>query len=562
MSNQESDLSVVELKQAIEWKLCEQDVVYFLENFYYITEVGKGASLFKLRDYQKEILDSLIAEEYLISLKARQIGMTTLTMGFALWYALFHPNAPWLLISRGEGAAKKMLARAKLAFLKLPQWMRDRVSLTSDTQTILEFDNGSYLESLPATGGTGRGDSVYGAILDECAWMENAEEIWAAVEPLVYGKSVLISTANGMGDFFHETWLDSQRHDSVWFGMFFPWHVVPNRDAEWYERKRMAQRNQPWLFYQEYPADPSEAFAKSGRTAYPQELIDYNDFAAEYIPVTYESFHSNPADRFIEVEDEDAYDVIIKVWKEPEVIRDEDNFVAFKPNYVVSCDVAEGMDHGDYSVIKVFDVNTYEEVASCRTHYAVEDLGQLLEDIGYLYHAALIGVERNNHGLVPLTYLSKAGYPRLYRTKPIARRGSNRRQEYGWRTTSASKPKMIKDLSKMFKDQSIMIHDDEFRMEANVFVADGKGSYNATHGNHDDVVIATAIGGQLLLESERFPVVWVDMDDHPVTFEEFFTPQKKNARSILDQPIGQARVGEKASAGIFLKPENHRQIKR
>lgn len=551
---------LTDLRQEIEWKLCEQSPEYFFANYYTIAQVGKGANLFDLRDYQHEILAHLKDEDFIISLKARQIGMTTITVGYALWHAMFHENSPWLFISRGEGAAKKMLNRAKYAFFRLPPWMKNRLgNLVSDTQTMVEFENGSFIESLPATGGTGRGDSVYGAVLDECAWMEGAEDIWAAVEPLVYGKSILISTANGMGNFFHEIWLDSERQDTVWDGLFYAWDVVPSRDLAWYEKTRLSHRNRPWLFYQEYPSNPTEAFVKSGRVAFDFDALEYLDITDDYRTLTYDSFE-NEFNEFSD--DEDNYDVVVKVWGMPEVRRDEYNFIVQQPNYVVSCDVAEGLEHGDYTVIKVFDANHWEEVASCRTHYPVEDLGQLLEAIGYLYHNALIIVERNNHGLVPLTYLKQNSYPRLYRHMPIARRSSSRRMEYGWHTNNATKPKMIKDMLKALRSQTIELHDEEFKHEASTFVSDGRGSYNAASGRHDDTIIAACIGVQALQEIDRFPVVFIDHEQKPITFDDIFNLESQPEVSILDRNIGSNETNlNTVKRSIVLNEFNvHRQF--
>ena len=77
-----------------------------------------------------------------------------------------------------------------------------------------------------------------------------------------------------MGNFFHEIWLDSQRDDSVWTGIFYPWHVVKTRDQEWYDYTKMSFRGREWLFFQEYPSSPEEAFAKSGRIAFTLDSIN------------------------------------------------------------------------------------------------------------------------------------------------------------------------------------------------------------------------------------------------------------------------------------------------
>lgn len=529
----EPKLRLTDLQQELQWRSCQESPEFFFENFYYIAVVGQGPRLFKLRDYQREILNELRSNDHVLSLKARQIGMTTIVVGYAIWHALFNNDSPWLFVSRNELAAKKMLQRAKYALARLPKWMKERIGdAVSETQTYVEFANGSYIESVPATGGTGRGDSVFGAVLDEVAFMEYAEEIWAAIEPLVYGKNVLISTANGMGNFFHDIWLDSEKDDSIWLGLFHPWNVVPSRDEGWYRTRQLAHRGREWFFYQEYPSTPSEAFAKSGRVAFPHPLFDYLDWKEP------EFLYSWDGEQFNLTEGEE--DLILRVWALPEVELTEAETVARPPNYVIGVDVAEGLDHGDYTVVKVFDANNWEEVAAHKSHIPVEDIGPLVEYLGYWYHTALLIVERNNHGLVPLTYLHQAGYPRLYRHKTTAARAQDRRREYGFSTNRKTKPKLVKDMLRALRDHDVVLRDKDFVFEAHVFVADGRGSYAATANKHDDVIMATIITWQGVLDVDRFPIIWVDTRERPTTFADMlsvaYPPEPK--MKGLDVPLG------------------------
>ena len=55
-----------------------------------------------------------------------------------------------------------------------------------------------------------------------------------------------------------------------------------------------------------------------------------------------------------------------------------------------------------------------------RSRLPIHYLGPVLETIGYWYHTALLIVERNASGLVPLEHLRQAGYPRVYRQLDLA----------------------------------------------------------------------------------------------------------------------------------------------
>lgn len=535
-----------ELLQEVQWRLCVEDETYFLTNFMVIPTPKRGRIKIPLRPAQEAAIEALVNYDLNIILKARQIGYTTIAYGHAFWDAFFHPDRPWLVVSTGETAAKKVIERLKVMYKSLPPWMRERgPKLVTDSKESIAFDNGSRIEALPSTAATGRGDAVYGVIFDEAAHMDKAEEVFGALDPLCYGPMLVISTAKGMGNWFHDKWLDSQTPDSEWHGLFFPWHAVESRDAAWYERTKRKYRGEEWLFYQEYPSTPEEAFARSGRPAVGDDLLAGQDWRVPDARYNYVPQMDGLGVWELWGEAEDS-DVMLHVWEEPTVERHEDGRLIRPPNYTLFCDTAEGLDHGDYTAVTVWNANTDECVATLRTRYPIEDLGELLESLGYRYHTALIVVERNNHGMVPLVYLTKsAHYPRVFRMPKLARqiREEARRLDYGWITSTRTKPKMVADFIKGLRDGRIKLHDSRFRIESSTFVADGKGGYGATTGNHDDLVIAHLGGYQGVLDVGRYPIVWYDDTEPPVTVGEFLTltSQTKSKPHPLDRKRGNSR---------------------
>ena len=529
---------------------------FWFSNYYYIPIIGKGAQLFVPRDYQKHIARRIDVAKLIIGLKARQIGWTTIGVASALHDVLFNVEHPWLFVSKNEDAAMKMLDKAKYAYNKLPGWMQEELpKMTSYTQTTITFDNGSRIESVPATASTGRGDSVYGALLDECAFMEYAEEIWGAVEPLVYGPAMLFSTANGMGNFFHDIWLDSTQVDTVWEGIFYPWSVVPERDGNWYDHARRSFRGREWLFYQEYASTPEEAFARSGRVAFGSDILD--DCFEEIEP--YAKFAWNIGEGAVEIDINQEADIEIYMWKPPEVVRDEDGRPLWKPNFVVGADVAEGLDHGDFTYVSVFDANTGEQVLSSKSAIPVSYLDELLDWAGHLYFKAVNIVERNNAGVLPLDRLYRDRmYPRLYRMDTFAEfRTGDRTPRYGWQTNKATKPKMVNDFYHALAEGKVLLHDPDFRVEAQTFVADGRGSFAATAGRHDDVVMGTLIAWQGVLDSPKYPVLWVDDKILPPTHEEIdaliFADHTMLAEDALELPLGQEMEPQYRKTFIFTE---------
>ena len=548
-------VSPLEIKRELEWRRCESDEIFFFESFYYIPVVGVGPALFSLRDYQRDILSDIVEYDLVIALKARQIGMTTIAVAHAFHDAFFNANRPWLLVSKNEKGAIKMLERLTYAYDRLPAWLKNRgPKEVSRTQTSIVWDNGSRVEVVPSVASTGRGDSVYGAILDEFAFMDYPNEVLAAIEPLVYGKLIVISTANGMGNRFHELWLDSQLDDSAWHGIFFPWSVVPSRSDEWYAHKKLSMRGQEWLFYQEYPSSPEEAFSKSGRVAFSSELLQDLDIRE---PEQYLSWDED--DGFGPGSKDDPF--CLRVWEGPQVEVDESDpsWVVRPPNYVIGVDVAEGLEHGDYTAVTVWNANTNTMVASMYCHFPIEQLDYLLYDLGELFYWALLVVERNNHGVAVLVGLQRMGYPRIYRSKKLATVKGRRRLDIGWITDKVSKPKLVSDFLKALRYGLVEIHDSTFVVEAMTFVEDGKGGYSATNDKHDDFIMSTMIGWQGVQEVGNYPIVWKPETTQPLTMDDILNlgEQDDLGSHPFDVPIGQ-KVLAGAKKSFFITKANIR----
>lgn len=51
---------------------CYRDPIYFIENYVYIISLDEGRCLFKLYDFQKEIIDCLLNERYILIKMFRQ----------------------------------------------------------------------------------------------------------------------------------------------------------------------------------------------------------------------------------------------------------------------------------------------------------------------------------------------------------------------------------------------------------------------------------------------------------------------------------------------------------
>jgi phage FluMu gp28-like protein len=122
-----------------------------------------------------------------IGLQARQTGKSFQTSCESVRDCLIHPGSKWVCISAGERQAIEWLEKAKewaQAFaLIISEYAEDRAFAEAILkQAEIRFANGSRIIAIPANPSTARGYSA-NVVLDEFAYHENSNEIWAAMFP-------------------------------------------------------------------------------------------------------------------------------------------------------------------------------------------------------------------------------------------------------------------------------------------------------------------------------------------------------------------------------------------
>jgi hypothetical protein len=469
---------LAELLTEAEWRECVGSFAYFCERFWMI-QTPQGARTFELREPQLEGFRAFEDHKLVITLKARQIGWTTLCAAYVFWKAFFRPDWTCIFLSRGEREAVSIMRMVDYGYRRLPEWMRARgPRRMSEAQERFPLENGSLIESLPSKKDPARGRTVNLVIVDEWAFLENAEEAWASIEPItdIGGRLIGLSTANGAGNFFHRLWQRAEGGHSTFKAIFFPWSAVPERDEAWYEQKRRDMLQ--WQLHQEYPTTPEEAFIKSGNPVFDVDLLRglptedpirgyLHRFASKRCEFTAHSGGN------------------LFVWREP----------AADDSYVIGADVAEGLEHGDFSSAHVIGVRAGKVVANWHGHVDPDLFGDVLADLGWWYGTALLGVEANNHGHTTLAQLKRLHYPSLYYQWTYDERTRSQGRKIGWRTTKVTKPLMVDELAMEVRNGSLTLSDEMTIREMFTYVRDEKGGTSGSP--FDDRVVSLAIANQM-----------------------------------------------------------------
>jgi hypothetical protein len=155
--------------------------------YVYVVHPVRGKVHFDLYPYQKSVLYNFVKERFNIILKFRQAGITELISLYCLWLTMYHPNKKVNIISIKDTTAKKVLKKIKYMYKNLPWYLRTPIingrAGEFGNSSSMEFENGSFIESLTTSTEAGRSESLSLLVIDEAAIVRWANQIWAAAFP-------------------------------------------------------------------------------------------------------------------------------------------------------------------------------------------------------------------------------------------------------------------------------------------------------------------------------------------------------------------------------------------
>lgn len=218
---------------------CQQDPIYFIENFVMVQHPTKGTMPMKLYDYQRRMIESIHNNKDTIILASRQLGKTTVVAAYVLWLTCFSPPDEGkfcVIASKAMNHATEIMSRIKFAYEELPAWLKPGCKYYS--RTSIEFENGSKIKSEATSEKTGRGGSPSFLFIDEIAFISKRvqDEMWASIAPSLStgGKFVLTSTPNGDTDLFSTLWRGANAGTNSFNPVMALWHEHPERGPAYY----------------------------------------------------------------------------------------------------------------------------------------------------------------------------------------------------------------------------------------------------------------------------------------------------------------------------------------
>jgi hypothetical protein len=227
---------------------CANDFVYFCEKYIKIVHPTRGLVPFLLHEYQKRYAAFIGSNQYVIGKKFRQGGFTTLNMAWLVWRFIFKLDERNLVICKTDREAlscsyvfRGMLKHIPEAFFKEEDRgkFNDHTVENQTTNTIVQF------RAARATCGI----AVTNLFIEEAAFIGDMDQHWKAMWPALstHGKCVVMSTVNGKGNWFHETYTDAENSaNSVAVFRCDYWEHPDYNNCEWIEMVKTNLGERGW----------------------------------------------------------------------------------------------------------------------------------------------------------------------------------------------------------------------------------------------------------------------------------------------------------------------------
>ena len=462
-----------QLKEAIksEYVKCAKDPVYFMKKYCVIQHPMKGKIPFDLYDFQEKTVNEFQRERFNIILKARQLGISTITAGYSLWLMTFHQDKNVLVIATKQEVAKNLVTKIRVMHANLPSWLKQKC--VEDNKLNLRYMNGSQVKSVSSGPEAARSEALSLLILDEAAFIDKIDDIWTASQQTLTtgGSCIALSTPNGVGNWFHKTWVEAEEGRGLFNDIKLHWTVHPDRNDDW----RVEQDS--LLGVQNAAQECDCDFITSGTSVIDARILEECNKSMVEDPVEKRGADSN-----------------LWIWKQPDYTR----------TYVVTADVGRG-DSKDFSAFHIIDVESVEQVAEYKGKIPTKDFGNMLVSISTEYNDALLIIENNNIGWATIQQVIDRDYPNLFYTSKDLRyidiahqmtnryRNTDRNMVAGFSTTMKTRPLIIAKLEEYFRDKSVMVHSKRLIDELFTFIYLNNRA-EAMRGYNDDLVMSFAIG--------------------------------------------------------------------
>jgi len=232
-------------------------------------------------------------------LKGRQQGCSTYTEGRFYHKTSQNFGVKTFILTHEDKATNNLFKMTKRFYDNSPAALRPHLQLSNAKELYFDVLDSAYGVGTAGSGNVGRSDTIDFFHGSEVAFWKNTDAIRTGVLQAAENAEEIIleSTANGLGNMFHQMWQDAEAGKGKYIAVFVPWfwqdeyrEEVPegfrlNGEEKAYfrayqkngltdleqmvwRRNKIIELGSEDLFKQEYPATASEAFIMTGHDSF------------------------------------------------------------------------------------------------------------------------------------------------------------------------------------------------------------------------------------------------------------------------------------------------------
>jgi len=458
--------------QVNEWIKCSHDPVYFIKTYCKIVHVDRGVIMFEMFDFQEEIIEAYFTERKVIVKLPRQMGKTTTTAAFFIWYILFQSHKVCAILANKAPIAQEILNRIQLMYENIPSYMQQGIVEWNKRSITLE--NGSRILAAATSSSAIRGFSLSMVFMDEFAHVPNniAEEFFTSTFPTLSSgketKILMASTPNGLNHYY-KFWVEAESNRNDFVPITYTWDRMPGRDEAWFNEQKRALGEQK--FRQEVLCE----FLGSSDTLISGAKLSTMAMKTPIIT-------------------EDGW----QVYEHP-----QENHA-----YIICVDPARGLDR-DASAFWVIDISQipYRGVAKYHSHsIAPMVFPNMIYNAGTRYNHAFVLVEINDNGqqIVDMLHYDLE-YENIFKLESTQKTGAKiaggykKSMRLGLRMTEAVKRIGCLNLKTLIEQDKLLIEDFDTISEFSTFTQQLQ-TFKAEEGKHDDLVMTLVMFAWLVTQ--------------------------------------------------------------
>jgi len=281
----------------------------------------------------------------------------------------------------------------------------------------------------------------------------------------------------------------------------------------WYRLTLSELGGDMWRMQSEHPTTPQEAFQSTGNRVFAPQ--DVEKFRNQCVPPIAKgklfAKSEKGKEALMDIKFNETPNGDLWIWEfptSPNPSKRGECVVKISNRYIVVVDIGGTAKNADYSVITVMDRylltkgGVPKTVARMRYHLEQSFMAWDAVRIAKYYNDALLVIENNslkknkneaeNHFTTVLNEIEDY-YDNLYTYEDLTKVKEGVPIKWGFHTNSATKPMVISTLRSALKEGGFIDYDRRLYHECDTYEIDNQGAYNAVDGEHDDIVMSTAI---------------------------------------------------------------------